>query len=68
MESLAYLSVLLIPILMGVGILGFFAWEFYKDRKTEGPRKTKWSHLVITVLFWILFVGYFLWRAQTEGG
>lgn len=68
MESLAYLSVLLIPVLMGVGILAFFGWEFYKDRRREGPRKAKLTQVIVTILFWILFVGYFVWRAQTGEG
>lgn len=67
MDSLAYLSVLLIPILMGIGILGFFAWQFHKDRQSEKPGRMTWPRLIVTLLFWLLFIGYFVWRAQTDG-
>jgi len=63
MDSFAFLSVLLIPFLMGIGILGYLAWQLYKDRKAEG-RRTRWSHLLFAALFWLVFLAYFVWRSQ----
>jgi hypothetical protein len=65
MESFAYLSVLLIPFFIGMGVLVFLGWQIYKDRKAEGAR-TRISHFVFGALFWLAFVAYFVWRSQAE--
>jgi len=65
MESFAYLSVLFIPFVIGMGILVFLGWQIYKDRKAEGVR-TRISHFVFGLLFWLAFTAYFLWRSQVE--
>lgn len=66
MDTLAYLSVLLIPLLMGLGVLGYLTWQIVQDRKREGGKNRKIAHVVFAILFWLLFIGFYIWRGWPE--
>ena len=66
MDTLAYLSVLLIPLLMGIAILGYLTWQIIQDRKREGGGSRKVTHLVFAILFWVAFIGFYIWRGWPQ--
>lgn len=66
MDTLAYLSVLLIPLLMGLGVLGYLTWQIIQDRRREGGTKRRITHVVFAILFWLLFIGFYIWRGWPQ--
>ena len=66
MDTLAYLSVLLIPLLLGLAVLGYLTWQIIQDRRREGGAKRNIVHVVFAILFWLLFIGFYIWRGWPE--
>lgn len=62
MELTAYLSVLFIPLFLGIAVLIYLTWQILKDRKNEKDTPRKTGPFVFAVVFWLLFVGFYLWR------
>lgn len=62
MELTAYLSILFIPLFLGIAVLTFLIWQILKDRKAEENKNKKVGPFVFAVVFWLLFVGFYIWR------
>jgi hypothetical protein len=66
MDTLAYLSVLLVPLLLGLGILGFLIWQIVKERRQEEKSRRRVGPVIFTVLFWLAFAAFYIWRSLPE--
>ena len=70
MDLLAYLSVLLIPLMLGIAILAYLTWQIVKDnrenREDPGDRGRGIARFVFAVVFWLAFVGFYIWRSLPE--
>ena len=62
MKSFAYLSVLLVPLVMGLGILGYLVTQIIRDRKNEQKGPGRIGGVIFAVVFWVLFAAFYLWR------
>ena len=66
MDTLAYLSVLLVPLLLGLGILGFLIWQIVKERRQDQNSRRRVGPVIFTVLFWLAFAAFYIWRSLPE--
>lgn len=67
MEFTAYLSILFVPLFLGIAVLGFLTWQIVRDQKKEPLDRKRVGHFVFAVVFWLVFIAFYVWRTWPQG-